>query len=160
MVKQTQSWRNTRRARCILRHVLHYKLWMMNHRESILLQFSFTLVTTKFIDTKSVSREPGGYKCKTAIWDIHNLCAFDVVICKKKKKLQRNFNGVEAEQEEKSLRWLFGPFFPTESLLHRKENKKKSFWNLTNSVIECNHWEKRNFIFLFPCVIDLAACFS
>lgn len=73
---------------------------MINHRESILLQFSLALVTTKFIDTKSVSREPGGYNCKTAILDIHNLCAFDVVIC---KKLHRNFNGLEAENGGENL---------------------------------------------------------
>lgn len=41
----------------------------MNHTDSILLQFSLGLVTTKFIDTKSVSREPGGYKCKTATYE-------------------------------------------------------------------------------------------
>lgn len=100
IVQQIQSQSNTWRWICLLRHVPHYELWMMNHRESILLQFSLALVTTKFIDTKSVSREPGGYKCKTAIWDIHNLCAFDVVIC---KKLQRNFNGLEAERGERNL---------------------------------------------------------
>lgn len=158
MVKQTQSQSNTWRWRCLLWHVLHYELWMMNHRESILLQFSLGLVTTKFIDTKSVSREPGGYKCKTAIWDIHNLCALDVVIC---KKLQRNFNGLEAEKGEKNL-WdgclaLF--FFFSELLLHQKENKnflksnKFSHW-------ACNHWEKGDFIFLFQCFIDLVAWFS
>ena len=32
-------------------------------------------------DTKSVLKEPGGYMCKTAMWNIHNLCVFDVVIC-------------------------------------------------------------------------------
>lgn len=143
MVKQTQSQSNTWRWICWLWHVLHYELWMINHRESILLQFSLALVTTKFIDTKSVSREPGGYKCKTAIWDIHNLCAFDVVICK--KKLQRNFNGLEAEKGEKNL-WdgCLALFFPSESLLHQKENKKFLESNKF-SHWACNHWEKKEF---------------
>lgn len=141
MVKQTQSQSNTWRWRCLLWHVLHYELWMMNHIESILLQFSLALVTTKFIDTKSVSREPGGYKCRTAIWDIHNLCAFDVVIC---KKLQRNFNGLEAEREKKSLRWLFGLFFFFLNHFYTKRKIKK-FWNLTNSVTECVIMERGEF---------------
>lgn len=108
-VKQTQSQSNRWRWICLLWYVLHYELWMMNHKDSILLQFSLGLVTTKFIDTKSLSREPGGYKCKTAIWDIYNLCALDVVIC---KKLQRNFNGLEAEKGGKNL-WVgcLPPFF-------------------------------------------------
>lgn len=109
MVKQTQSQSNTWRWRCLLWHVLHYELWMMNHRESVLLQFSLGLVTTKFIDTKSVSREPGGYKCKTAIWDIHNLCALDVVICKK------NFRGIlmglRLRGERKIFEMVVWPFF-------------------------------------------------
>lgn len=159
MVKQTQSQSNTWRWRCLLWHVLHYELWMMNHRESILLQFSLGLVTTKFIDTKSVSREPGGYKCKTAIWDIHNLCTLDVVIC---KKLQRNFNGLEAEKREKNL-WVgcLPRFFfsSSKSLLHQKENKKFVKSNKFHHWA-CNHWEKGNFIFLFQCFIDPVAWFS
>lgn len=87
MLRWTWSSSNRWRCRCLLQLVLHYELWLMNHRGSALLQFSLGLVTTKFIDTKSGSREPGGYKCKTAaIWDIYNLCALDVLICKKKKK--------------------------------------------------------------------------
>lgn len=69
MAKQTQSHGNWWRWRCLLWYVLHYELWVMNHTDSILLQFSLGLVTTKFIDTKSVSREPGGYKCKTATYE-------------------------------------------------------------------------------------------
>lgn len=138
MAKQTQSPCNTWRWKSLLWHVLHYELRMINQRESILLQFSLPLVTTEFTDTKSVSREPGGYKCKTAIWDIHNLCAFDVVIC---KKLQRNFNGLEAENGEKNL-WggCLAIFFCSKSLLHQR--KIKSFWNL-NSAIEPVITEKR-----------------
>lgn len=102
MLKQTQPPSNTWRWKSLLWHTLYYELWMINQKESILLQFSLPLVTTEFIDTKSVSREPGGYKCKTAIWDIHNLCAFDVVIC---KKLQRNFNGLEAEKRGEKNLW-------------------------------------------------------
>lgn len=141
MVKQTQSQSNTWRWRCLLWHVLHYELWMMNHRESILLQFSLGLVTTKFIDTKSVSREPGGYKCKTAIWDIHNLCTLDVVIC---KKLQRNFNGLEAEKREKNL-WVgcLPRFFFLPANHFYTKRKIKSLWNLTNSTIEPVIIEKR-----------------
>lgn len=135
MLKQTQSKSNTWRWGCLLWHALHYELWMMNHGESILVQFSLGLVTTKFIDTKSVSREPGGYKCKTAIWDIHNLCALDVVIC---KKLQRNFNGLEAERLRKIFEmvvWLFFFFFHPENHFCTKR-KTESFLNLTNLAIE------------------------
>lgn len=139
MVKQTQSQSNRWRWRCLLWYVLHYELWMMNHKDSILLQFSLGLVTTKFIDTKSLSREPGGYKCKTAIWDIYNLCALDAVIC---KKLQRNFNGLEAEKgRKKSLSWLFAPFFSVNHFYTKR--KIKSFWYLTNSAIEPVITEKK-----------------
>lgn len=156
MLKQTQSKSNTWRWRCLLWHVLHYELWMMNHRESILVQFSLGLVTTKFIDTKSVSREPGGYKCKTAIWDIHNLCALDVVIC---KKLQRNFNGLEAERERKIFEMVVRLFFlSSKSLLHQKENRKFLKSNKFGHWA-CNHWEKGNFIFLFQFFIDLVPWF-
>lgn len=163
MAKQSLSQSNTWRWRCLLWHVLHYEQWKMNYVESVLLQFSLGLVTTKFIDTKSVSREPGGYKCKTAIWDIHNLCALDVVICKKKKKkkLQRNFNGFKAERREQNL-WdgCLAPFFSLANHFHTKR-KMKSFWKSNKfNHWACNHWEKENFIFLFQCFIDLVACFS
>lgn len=86
------------------------------------------------------------------IWDIYNLCALDVVIC---KKLQRNFNGLEAERgrKKKSLIWLFAPFFKSKSLLHQKENEK--FWvSKKFQQRDCNHREKENFIFLFRRFID------
>lgn len=126
------------RWKCLLWPVLYYGLWMINHTESTLLQFCLALVTTKFIDTKSVSREPGGYKSKTAIWDIHNLCAFDVVIC---KKLLKNFNGLQAEKGERIFWAGCLAFFYSDLLLNQKKNK--NFWNITNSGIELVITEKR-----------------
>lgn len=118
----------------------------MNHRDSTLLQFSLGLVTTKFIDTKSVSREPGGYKCKTAIWDIYNLCALDVVICKK------NFRGIlmglKPRRRKKSLSCLFAPPHPPSKSLSTTR-KMKTFWYLTNSAIEPAITEKKREFHLF-----------
>lgn len=86
------------------------------------------------------------------IWDIYNLCALDVVICKK------NFRGILMGlrlwgEGKKSLIWLFAAFFKSKSLLHQKENEKfgvsKRFQHW-----DSNHREKENFIFLFRWFID------
>lgn len=92
------------------------------------------------------------------IWDIYNLCALDVVICKKnfrgilmglrlrgeggKKKI---FDMVVCSLKKKKKK--------SKSLLHQKENEK--FWVSK----KFNHWarnhrEKENFIFLFWGFID------
>lgn len=134
----------------------------MNHRGSALLQFSLGLVTTKFIDTKSVSREPGGYKCKTAaVWDIYNLCALDVLICKKKKK-RKNFRGIlmglklrRRREKKKSLGLVVCPSTPQKTPQSKSlytTRKMKTFWFLTNSAIEAAIMEKNktgNFIFFY-----------
>lgn len=108
-------------------------LWALNdesERQHIT-PISLGLVTTKFIDTKSVSREPGGYKC-TAIWDIYNLCTLDVVICKK------NFRGIlmglRLRREEKIFKMVVCPLFSVNHFYTKR--KMKSFWYLTNSAIE------------------------
>lgn len=75
------------------------------------------------------------------IWDIYNLCALDVVIC---KKLQRNFNGLEAKRGRGKKNLWYGCLLPFLRVNHfYTKRKMKSFGYLRNSSIETVIIEKR-----------------
>lgn len=107
------------------------------------------LQTFTLIQTGAVFKEPGGYNCKTAMWNIYNLWC---IWCGDMYKLQRNFNKAQAIKK-KLCEGLFSLF---KELFLPKE--KVAMRSLDSSNTTSFHWGKKKVISsFFQCLIDLGA---
>lgn len=100
--------------------------------------------TFTLTQTGAVFKEPGGYNCKTAMWNIYNLwCIWygDMY------KLQRNFNKAQAiKVKKKKKNFVMGCFHFLRNYFCRKKKLQCRVWTYNFFSLRK---EKSNFIFSF-----------